>query len=227
MKTITDNSYGEAGENFASLHFAGKSIPFKKATRTEDLTLGIDCYIGEEEHPTDIKNTDEIYVCQILVNTASVNTRHPFKAGSKATHYCVVEVDPKKVDKGMFKELTPIKERLIRDFIKDEKHLEEFYAKLQNIDGKAFKEFGHLTQACIRIKLSLLMHCKDGVTVSYPDVKELTEDISFKLIKRKTMVIKTPATKESLQAVLNKLKVQKEIKPQVNVFKENIITIKV
>ena len=159
--------------------------------------LGIDCYIGKDNYATDVKNTKDIYVCQIFASTGIINSRHPFKKNTEATHYCVVNVSETQEE---FIELVEIKTRLLRDYIKDEESLTKLYSLLQSFDQKHFKEKGlfsensalHLEQGCIHLKNLIKPLLKPNVFIVYPTITEDIQEISFKITKSldKPVVVK-------------------------------------
>ena len=63
MKEIPEESIkkGDLGVAFVKQLCEDNSIEFIGASKEEDLTLGIDCYI--DGHPTDVKNTSAVYIC--------------------------------------------------------------------------------------------------------------------------------------------------------------------
>lgn len=204
MKVITAKSAakGEAGEQFIESYCADNKIPYKKTPKKQDYELGIDCLMNN--HPTDVKNTKEIFFCQIMTEDGNINTRHPFKANSKATHYCVVDVPSDDLTKGKFIEHISIDERLLRDFIKDENALISFKNKLKEINGKQMSEFGiSQSQACFKIKQSLMACCKSTVNISYVEPAEAKGEISFKLYTTKPS--NKPPT--DVQSILDKYKI--------------------
>jgi hypothetical protein len=199
MKEISQEfiDKGEEGVRFVEQICLKKNISFVKGTREEDLKYGIDCYIDNQ--PTDVKNTEDLYICQIFINNGIINTRHPFKTSSRATHYYIVNTKKNKAI-----EFVEIEKKLLRDYIKDEKALKQFLSILKEIDGKSFKNYGlHLAHACIQIKEKLTTCLKPPVKISYPDPETSTE-IYFKLSKRKASTINYNQT--AITSVLYKLK---------------------
>lgn len=186
-----NNTYGDLGQAFAKEFFEQHSIEFKEASKKEDLEFGIDCYIGKDKFASDIKNTKDIYVCQIYVENGIINSRHPFKKNTKATHYCVVSVNE---TEQRFIELIEIKQRLLRDFIKNEESLKVLYSLLQKFDQTDYRTKGlfgpssamHLEQGCIQLKNQIKPLLKPNVFIVYPDITPETTEISFKLTKGTT-----------------------------------------
>ena len=222
MKKVPKKSLdqGKAGEEFVEKHCQDKNIPYKKATHSEDLKEGVDCYI--DNIPTDVKNTKDIFLCQIMRESGLINTRHPFKTNSKSTHYYFVNVKPDLT--GELIEHILIDKKLLRDFIKSEEDLTRFKNYLQSIDGKHISEFGiSEAQAAFKIKQVLISFCKSSANISYNDPKEGSSEISFKLYENKTT-----STKESnTQSILERFKNKSSENKSVEVKKENIIVIEI
>lgn len=184
-----NNNLGNLGQEFAKDFFAQHSIPFKEASKQEDLEYGIDCYIGKDNFPTDIKNTKDIYICQIYLENGIINSRHPFKKNTKATHYCVVNVSE---TEKKFIELIEIKQRLLRDYISGEENLKTLYRILQKFDKQHYQTkdlFGsgaplHLEQGCIQLKNLIKPLLKSDTYIVYPEITDDSKEISFKLTKK-------------------------------------------
>jgi len=224
MKKIPKKSLeqGKVGENFVEQHCQEKNILYKKATRSEDLKEGIDCYINEI--PTDVKNTKDIFLCQVMRDSGLINTRHPFKSSSKSTHYYFVNVKPDLT--GELIEHISINEKLLRDFIKSEEDLIRFKNYLASIDTKHISEFGvSETQAIFKIKQVLISFCKPNVNISYNDPAVGVTEVSFKLCQSK---VKTTVAKESnTQSILERFKNKSSTSSPVEIKKENIIVIEI
>jgi hypothetical protein len=185
MKIIPEEflKKGNQGVAFIKQMCEKNKIKFVLASKKEDLTLGIDCYI--DEIPTDVKNTEDIYICQILLNTGTVNVRHPFKTNSKATHYAVCKVAAD-LNKGKLIEHVNIDERLLRDFIKDKENLKAFKQAIQTLQNKKIKELGlHLNHACINIKSQISKFLKEDIGLSYDEPTQAENEISFKFYKKR------------------------------------------
>ncbi len=223
MKIITpqNKDKGDAGVDFAEKHLITEGKTFKRASKLQDYEQGIDCFI--DNIPTDVKNTNDIFVCQIMTENGNINTRHPFKKNSKVTHYCIVNVPKDDLTKGKFIEHVNIKERLLRDFVKDEVNLKAFYKQLQELNGKNMKAFGiSQSQACFKIKQLILPFLKADIGCSYVEPTEADGEISFKLYKSKKKTI-TAETNLDIKSILSKFK-----KENINSSStENIITINV
>lgn len=218
------NIFGIAGEVFTESYCRQNKIKYKKAKKEEDLTLGIDCYIGENKIPTDVKNTTDIFFLQILED-GIFNARHPFKKHSKATHYFFVDVDG--TGQGKFIEHVEIKEKLLRDLIKDEENLNKLYTYLRFLDQTSYKKIGdNLAVAAFKIKKEVLKFCKSSVNVIYNEPVGGNTEVSFKLVMVKKK--QTPSI-QSINAIRNsikeKLKETDSTKPEPQ--KENIIVIKI
>ena len=222
MKEHIRNESGELGEVFAKEYCEQKNIPFKKATKTEDMRYGIDAYINNL--PTDIKNTKDIYFLQ-MSDDGEFNTRHPFKEETKASHYFFVNVG--KEHKG-FIEFVGIKEKLLRDFFKDEKSLNFFLNFIKELDNQFYNKFGNnYTEASLTLKQMLLPYLKENITISYEEPKDKT--ISFKLKKKEEVQItkKTIVNAKSLiQKNLQKMKLQVS-NPKGQMVEEEVVIIKV
>jgi len=229
MKTITPyhKDKGDIGVDFAELYLTTEGKEFKRASKLQDMEQGTDCFI--DGIPTDVKNTNDIFICQIMTDTGRVNTRHPFKKKSKATHYCVVNVPiddaSNPVTKGKFIEHVNIKERLLRDFIKDETNLKAFYKQLQDLENKNMKDFGvSQSQACFKIKQLILPFLKPDVGLSYVEPTDADGEISFRLYKSKKKINNEP-TNLDVKSILSKFKTNNaNTSPSTG---ENIITINV
>lgn len=212
---------GDVGVDFTEQYLTKEGKIFKRASKIQDLEEGIDCFI--DKIPTDVKNTNDIFICQIMTDDGKINTRHPFKKKSKVTHYCIVDVPIDDVTKGNFIEHVNIKERLLRDFIKDEANLKLFYKQLQGLEGKNMKDFGiSQSQACFKIKALLLPFLKDNIGLSYAEPEDAEGEISFKLFKSKKRKVNTTPTNFDVKSILAKYKKKDEAIPNL---KENIITI--
>ena len=227
MKIVNNNILGLAGEVFAKSYCKENNIKFKKSTKDEDMIYGIDAYIGEEKTPIDIKNTADVFICQILED-GTVNTRHPFKPGTKATHYFVVEVDG--MGNGKYIETVSIKERLLRDFIKSEKDYDKFKEYLLKIDRRSYHKLGiNLSQACYKIKQEILQYCKENINLHYEEPVGGNQEISFKLIKGSKKRTVKPANSDSIKLIRNSIKAKMisndivDDTPQ----KDNVIVIKI
>lgn len=226
MKTITpySKSKGDAGVDFAEKHLKEEGKVFARASKLQDLEEGIDCFI--DSIPTDVKNTNDIYICQILTDTGKINVRHPFKSNSKVTHYCIVDVPLKGKSEPKFIEHINIKERLLRDFIKDEANLKEFYKTLKGLEKKNMKEFGiSQSQACLKIKQLFLSFLKPDIGLSYAEPDSAEGEISFRLFKSKSSKKSSEPTNLDIKSILSKYKKETEDKPTP--IKENIIHINV
>lgn len=207
MKDINntiEKKLGDLGQNFVKSFFTTHEVPFREGTKEEDLKYGIDCYIGNKEFPTDVKNTRDIYFCQIFTDSETINTRHPFKAHSKATHYCVVSVSE---TEKKFIELVEIEERLIRDFFINKNYFTEFKLFLQSLDQKGIYTEGllvdskplHIDQACIQLKNRIKIFLKPNVYIKYPTITPETKEISFRLtLGKEEDVIKKQVKEEEL-----------------------------
>lgn len=222
MKKIPKKSLGQGkvGEEFVRQHCQDNNIPYKKATYAEDLKEGVDCYINDI--PTDVKNTKDVFLCQIMRESGLINTRHPFKTNSKSTHYCFVNV---KADlTGELIEHISIDKKLLRDFVKSEEDLTRLKSYLQSIDGKHISEFGiSESQAAFKIKQVLVSFCKSNANISYNDPKEGVEEISFKLYQNTVSSSKESNTQSILDKFRNKSTETKPIEDK----KENIIIIEI
>lgn len=221
MKIITpyNKDKGDVGVDYAEQYFTNLAITFKRASKLQDYEQGIDCFINK--FPTDVKNTNDIFICQIMTEDGRINTRHPFKKNSKVTHYCVVNVPKDDITKGKMIEHIPIKERLLRDFVKDEANLEKLYKQLQELDGKSMKDFGiSQSQACFKIKQLILPFLQDNIGLTYVEPSEADGEISFRLRKGK----KREVTEQNLdiKSILSKFK--KEEKKSIT---EEIIVINI
>lgn len=222
MKIITPYSKtaGDIGVDFAEQHFIKEGSSFVRASKLQDLEQGIDCFINKI--PTDVKNTLDVYCCQIMTDTGKINTRHPFKKNSKVTHYCVVNVPSDDPAKGKFIEHINIKERLLRDLVKDEASLKGLYKELQALDKKDMKDYGiSQSQACFKIKQLLSPYLKPEATISYVEPAEADGEISFRIYKSKRKVNNTPANLD-IKSILSKYKTEE--KPNSG---ENIIVVNV
>lgn len=222
MKIITPyaKQAGDLGVDFAEQYLIKEGKVFKRASKLQDVEQGIDCFI--DAIPTDVKNTSDVYCCQIMIDTGKINTRHPFKKNSKVTHYCVVNVSKDDPTKGKFIEHVNIKERLLRDFVKDEVNLKGFYKQLQELDKKNMKDFGiSQSQACFKIKQLLLPFLKPATGLSYVEPTEADGEISFRVYKSKKKINTTPVNLD-IKSILSKYK--REEKPDLG---ENIIIINV
>lgn len=211
---------GLAGEVFVESYCRQNKLKYKKATHDEDIQLGIDAYINNE--PTDIKNTNAIYICQILEN-GSINVRHPFKKNSKATHYCFVNVDG--TGQGNFIEHISIKEKLLRDIIKSEKELGNLVIYLNSIDNLFYEGLGlNLNQAALKIKNEILKYCKPTVTIVYEE-PETNSQLNFKIVKKKEDIKPTPQRISSIKDLIkSKLTQPEKVKKEES---NNVIIIKI
>lgn len=222
MKKIPKKSLeqGQVGEGFIERHCQDNNIPYKKATRSEDLKEGIDCYV--DNIPTDVKNTKDVFLCQVIRESGLINTRHPFKTSSKSTHYYFVNV--KSDLTGELIEHISIDKKLLRDFIKSEEDLIRFKNYLQSIDGKHISEFGiSEAQAAFKIKQVLVSFCKSSANISYNDPKEGVDEISFKLYENKS----TSNKESNTQSILDRFKNKSSDNKPVESKKENIIIIEI
>ena len=223
MKSFVCNKAGDLGEVFAKEYCEANNIAFKKATKSEDLRLGIDAYINNL--PTDIKNTKDIYFLQ-LSDDGEFNTRHPFKETTKASHYFFVNVSE---DHKEFIEFIAIKEKLLKKFFKDEEALENFFKFLKSLDDQTYHKFGNnFSEACLKIKNIILPYLKENVTLSYEEPKNSTT--SFKLMEKKENKITKKnifdakaLIKKNLDQIKNS---SAEEKKEAN-DKENVIFIKI
>lgn len=225
MKIITpySRSKGDAGVDFAEKHLTAEGKKFIRASKLQDLEEGIDCFI--DSIPTDVKNTSDIYFCQILTDTGKINVRHPFKTNSKVTHYCIVDVPFKGKSESKFIEHINIKERLLRDFIKNEESLKNFYLTLKGLEKKNMKDFGiSQSQACLKIKQLFLSFLKPDIGLSYAEPDSADGEISFRLFKAKPSKKKLEPTNLDIKSILSKYKKETETNPTI---KENIIYINV
>lgn len=181
---ISENKLGKLGEEFVKNYCKTNNIPFRKASKLEDLHWGIDCFINEQ--PTDIKNTKDIYLLQIL-SDGLISLRHPFRETTKATHYCFVNVSDKKDYQNEWVELIKIDTKLERDFIETSK-LWELKKYLYSINGKHWKDFHQtLAGACLSLKKRLLTFCKTEVYLRYGSVEHSRDNqIFFKMTKEKS-----------------------------------------
>lgn len=223
MKVIAqyNKDKGDVGVDFAEQSLLKEGKTFVRASKLQDLEKGIDCFI--DKIPTDVKNTNDIFVCQIMTETGRINTRHPFKKHSKVTHYCVVDVPKNDITKGKFIEHINIKERLLRDFVKDEESLTNLYKQLQGLEGKNMKDFGiSQSQACFKIKQLILPYLKDNIGCSYVEPCEADSEISFKLVKLKKRV----TTEQNLDVKSILAKFKKDNPPTDN-SEEKIIQVNV
>ncbi len=208
MKIITPyaKSKGDIGVDFAEQQYTKDGITFKRASKLDDLEKGIDCFINKI--PTDVKNTPDIFVCQIMTEDGRINTRHPFKKNSKVTHYCVVNVPKDDMTKGKLVEHIAIKDRLLRDIVKDETALKGLYKTLQSLEGKHMKDFGiSQSQACFKIKQMIMPFLKSDVGCSYAEPTAAEGEISFRLYKSKK---KGPTAPQNLdiKSILAKFKTE-------------------
>lgn len=209
---------GLAGEVFVESYCRQNKIKYKKGTNSEDVKYGIDAYI--DGCPTDIKNTNSLYICQIY-DTGIINVRHPFKKDSKPTHYCFVNVDG--AGQGKFIEHISIKEKLLRDIVKSEEDLTNLLVYLHSLDNALYQSFGiNLNQAALTIKNEILKYCKPSITLTYEEPQANTQ-LNFK-ISIKEKVINKP-TIQSLSAIRDKIRnnTTTPIKKKEN----NIITINI
>ena len=220
MKEIPEEyaKIGELGVAFIKQLCETNDIEFIAASKKEDLRLGIDCYV--DGSPTDVKNTEDIYVCQIMLETNTVNVRHPFKEDSQATHYAVCKVKGD-ITKGKFIEHVDIEERLLRDFIKNKKSLTLFKQVLFNLQDKRVAELGlHLNHACINIKSQLTPFLKENIGIGYEEPQFSEREISFKIYKKRKSKDKGPVNLD-VKSILTQFK-SSGLAPV-----EEIITIKI
>ena len=214
-KELYNNSKGEAGEKFASFFYGKTKIPFIKATKEEDLKLGIDAYIDNKA--TDIKNTTSIYFCQFFED-GKINVRHPFKKNTKATHYCFVEVDSDNYEKGKVIEFISIEDKLLRDYFIDKDSLESFKRDLQELEHKKSSTLGiSKEQSAYKLKMSLMKYLKPSATISYYFAESQTE-FTLKILS----IIEKPIIKNVLSAF-------EKIKERINFNKnkDNTIIIRI
>ena len=205
MKEISerDSILGLAGEVFVESHCRLNKLEYKKGSTQDDLVYGVDAYISKL--PTDIKNTQYLFPCQIN-KEGLINTRHPYKTTSKATHFLFVNVDGS--GQGKFIEHIPVKEKLLRDIVKEEEY-DNFLTFLQQIDKKSYLEFGtNLDNASLKIKEKLLSFLKKGLQVSY-NTPTSNHDVSFK-IKKEDIMKTTKPTIKSIQSIRDLLKERRE-----------------
>lgn len=222
MKIITPEhqAAGDAGVKFIEQYSLNQGWKYEKTSITLDLEQGIDCLLNS--HPTDVKNTPDIYICQIFTDSGKINVRHPFKKTSKVTHYAVVSVKLGDITKGKFIEHVEIKERLLRDYISKSKDIKEFYKQLQGLEGKKMKEFGiSQSQACLNIKKLLLPFLNTNSNITYTEPTEAEGEISFRLHKTKVSKVPLVAPNLDIKSILAKHK------EPISTIKENIITINV
>lgn len=204
MKSYKPNIKGIAGEVFAESYCKQNKIKFKKATKEEDMTLGIDAYIGDRKIPSDVKNTPDLFVCQIMED-GIINVRHPFKLHSKATHYFFVEVDGTGTI-GKFLAHIPIKDKLLNEFILSEESLKGMKNYLNSIDHCSYKKLGtNLSQASFKIKKDILQFCKDNVNISYDEPVGGNKEISFRMLIQKKKETKSP-TFNSINTIRQSIK---------------------
>jgi hypothetical protein len=218
MKKIPEKylKIGNQGVDFAQKYFEEKNISFIKTTKEEDIVTGVDCYI--DNIPVDVKNTKDLYICQIHKNTSLVNVRHPYKNTSKATHFCFVQVSEKKQE---FIEMIEIREKLLEYFDSEEK-LNSFLAELQNLDQTPFIQHGvTLAQACYKIKMLLQSYLNSSSLISYIEPSAHIDEISFKLVKRKKLT-STDSAKEVLNKYKDKIKTTTVDKPIEEIIKIKI-----
>jgi len=209
MKELEFNEIGIKGEKFAESYCRLNKISFQSASKNEDLVYGIDAYING--CPTDIKNTKDIYFLR-LTEEGNYSTRHPFRSKSQATHYFFVNVSN---TNNLFIEFVSIKEKLLRDFIVNEKSLKSFLNFVKCLNNKSYHKFGlNSKESCLKIKEKLIPYLKDNVTISFEEPTNNT--ISFKIMEK----IKNEITKKDISFAKSLIK--KNLKGKVEVSESKI-----
>lgn len=205
MKEISkrDSILGLAGEVFVEGYCRKENLLYKKGSKEEDYNYGIDAYISDI--PTDIKNSQYLFPCQIN-KEGFINTRHPYKTTSKATHFLFVNVD--ETGQGKFIEHISVKSKLIRDIVKDESNYYNLIEFLKQIDKQSYTIFGtNLDNASLKIKEKILSFCKEDVKVNYNNPIS-NHDISFKMKKEEKTESKL--TIKSIQSIRDLIRERKE-----------------
>ena len=155
-----------------------------------------------------------------MLETNTVNVRHPFKSDSAATHYAICKVT-EDLTAGKFLGHIGIDERLLRDYIKNKKSLKSFKQVLVSLQNRRVSELGlHLYHACINIKNQLAPFLKDGIGLGYDEPLHSEREISFKLYKKRKQK-NTGPTNLDVKSIL------KQYEGSGNETSEEIIIIKV
>lgn len=202
MKKIPEKylQIGAQGVDFAQQHFENQNITFVRTTKEEDIITGVDCYI--DNIPVDVKNTKDLYICQIQKTSGMINVRHPYKSNSKATHFCFVQVTDKKHE---FITLIEVRKKLLEFFDSEEK-IDMFLADLQSIDRTHYTDYGvSIAQTCYKIKLSLQKHLNSSSFISYTEPQTDADEVSF-CLKRKTPAKQQKTTSSDISQILDKFK---------------------
>lgn len=226
---LNQKEKGNLGEVFVEKYCKAHNMTFQKATKTEDIHFGIDCFIHDQ--PTDIKNTKDIFILQIL-SDGKISVRHPFRESTKATHYCFVNVSSEQKE---WVEFTRIDIKLERDFIKSYKDLWEMKKWLYTINNKHWKDFHQtLSGTCLFIKKKLLTFCKEESYLKYGSVEHSKDNqIYFKLMTKhkskeseKLNLDTIKNARERIAELKEKMKtVTKTVDSQTKDSEEEIVTI--
>jgi hypothetical protein len=220
---ITEGSRlaGKAGEEFFKHYCQTNNIEFKESTKEEDYGLGIDCWA--DGIPTDVKNTEELFFLQIYIDSTSINVRHPFKPSSKALQYAVVKASSDDIKNGTLIEIVGIKERLIRDYVKDDLSYGKFIKTLFDMEGKKAKDYGvSIAQAAFKIKALLTGYLKPGAGITYAEITGESKEISFKLTKGKVKVVTQEQSKD-ISSILDKYRKKANDNITTNISQEEVI----
>lgn len=172
---------GEIGEAFIQWYVVYNNMGYKKGTEQENREKGIDCYV--ENIPTDIKNTDFIFLANIAKSDGKLFTRHPFREGTKSENYIIL-----KNTETSFNILYngPIDEYLLEHYIKDKQSLIEFKKELLNCNSKSYKELGFpsIDIFALRLKQKLCSFIKNDVFIHYSDINSKEVNVSLKMFTK-------------------------------------------
>lgn len=194
----TTKQIGIAGEQFFELDCIKKGIPFQKIPKKQELETGEDYYYGPAGESDDIKNTAYLHICRIDFLLGKIIVRHPYKVGSKATHFWRCDVKPGKIEEGKFLEHISILKYCERDFVRNYATFKSF---MISIDGKAWTDFGktksqasyffkinHLSKLCGGGEKAVSYTCydKNDMEIKDPTKEQWESDVihvDFKLVK--------------------------------------------
>jgi len=172
---------GQIGESFVKWYCEIKNISYKKATYDENI-MGIDAYL--DNIPTDIKNSDGLVFGRYNLKEDKFYTRHPFRESSQSKNILILDID---LTKDVFKVVynDSIDKYIIKEFLKEERHLSDFKEVLKAYSFKSFtdmkmKSVEHFLM-CLKDELNLYLKTKAYIKFYMPS-KDI-EDCSIRLLK--------------------------------------------
>lgn len=212
MKELKHKHAGDLGFDFFASQFAGiAKYSFLQATPEQDMYKGIDGFIvnvSDQSHVAniDVKNTQDLYFLNVNPETKKLVVRHPLKKTSQTTHLAVVSTQTEKF-LGFY-----TRKEWLSHFVKASA-IDTFLDELNSMDGLTYDKVVGTTQsfsqACYKLKLSLLPYLKSNCYISYEEPKDNETQVSFRIYSSE----KHYSSVQLTESLIDDINLEKKITP--------------